>query len=138
MKRCILTLLCLLLISSCASSPSVEITSSSSQPSSAETPSFTPEESRDKIEIYGDCIKYWVTKSNAEGWRQFAPFSKNCNYILYSTTIDPSMNFKERINAYEECLKLKAKELEDRGINQFTGITKACSRIHLVNKRWGL
>ena len=138
MKLTILGLSFVLLISSCASSPSVKMTSSSSQPSSAETPSFTPEESQDKIEIYGDCIQYWVTKSNAEGWRQIAPFSKNCNYILYSTAIDPSMNYKERINDFEECLKLKAKELEDRGINQFTGITKACSRIHLVNKRWGL
>ena len=56
---------------------------------------------------------------------------KNCNYILYSTTIDPSMNFKERINAYEECLKLKAKELEDSEINQSITIAEACSVSHL-------
>ena len=131
MKLTILGLSFVLLISSCASSPSVKMTSSSSQPSSAETPSFTPEESQDKIEIYGDCIQYWVTKSNAEGWRQIAPFSRNCNYILDSTTIDSSMNFKERISNFEECLKLKADVLEDAGRREYLSITYACSVSHL-------
>jgi hypothetical protein len=107
------------------------MTSSPSQPISTESPSVTLKETLDKIEIYGDCIQYWVTKSNAEGWRQFAPFSLNCRYILDSTTIDSSMNFKERINNFEECLKLKADVLEDAGRREYLSITRACSESHL-------
>ena len=131
MRRFTLILVCLLPISGCASSPSVEMTSSPSQPISTESPSVTLKETLDKIEIYGDCIQYWVTKSNAEGWRQIAPFSRNCNYILYSTTIDSSINFKERISNFEECLKLKADELEDAGRREYLSITYACSKSHL-------
>ena len=131
MKLTILGLSFVLLLTGCASSPSVETSSSPSQPNSTESPSTTPKESLDKIEVYGDCIQYWVTKSNAEGWRQFAPFSLNCRYVLDSTTIDASMNFKERINNFEECLKLKANELEDAGRREYLSITYACSKSHL-------
>jgi hypothetical protein len=131
MKLTILGMSFVLLLTGCAGSPSVETNSSPSQPNSTESPSTTLKESLDKMEVYGDCIQYWVTRSNAEGWMQFAPFSLNCKYILDSTTIDPSMNFKERISNFEECLKLKADELEDAGRRKYLSITTACSASHL-------